>query len=114
MNYKIGVNYWGSEHGINMWKYWDEESIREDLKQLSKYGVRCLRVFPNWRDFQPIHRLYGYNGMKREYRFENDVIPDNPYYIDMKLVEYFERFCDIAKENKIELVSYQYNTDCPG
>ena len=104
MDYKIGVNYWGSKHGINMWKYWDEESIGEDLKQLSKYGVRCLRVFPNWRDFQPIHRLYGYNGMKREYRFADDVIPDNPYYIDMKLIEYFECFCDIAKKNKIELV----------
>lgn len=104
MNYKIGVNYWGSKYAIDMWKYWDEESVREDLKQLSQYGVRCMRVFPNWRDFQPVQRLRGHKGMNREYRFADDILPDNPFLIDMKQIEHFRTFCDIAKENNIELV----------
>lgn len=104
MDYMIGCNYWGSKYGIDMWKYWDEESVRKDLKELAKYGVRYLRVFPNWRDFQPIHRLYGIRGQKRDIRFENDAKLDNEFGIDLKQIQHFETFCDIAKENGIKLV----------
>ncbi len=68
MEYMVGCNYWGSKHGIDMWKYWDEDSVRRDLKELSKYGVKYLRVFPNWRDFQPVQTLFGQGGREREFR----------------------------------------------
>lgn len=104
MKYMIGCNYWGSKHGIDMWKYWDEQSIRCDLQNLSKYGVKYLRVFPNWRDFQPIQTLYGCAGTEREVRFEGDVKVDNEFGLDMTKIKQFETFCDIAKENGIKLV----------
>lgn len=104
MEFMLGANYWGSKYGTNMWKYWDEESVRKDLQELSKYGVRYLRVFPNWREFQPIHKLCGWCGTEREYRFADDVKADNEFYLDMEKVGYFRKFCEIAGENNIKLV----------
>ncbi|MBR4865162.1 MAG: beta-mannanase, partial [Clostridia bacterium] len=98
MKYMIGVNYWGSKHGIDMWKYWDEESIRADLRELQKYGVKWMRVFPNWRDFQPIHTLYGHANKLVEYRFADDRPIDNEYGLDMEQIARFRTFCDIAAE----------------
>ena len=51
---KIGCNYWASHAGTSMWKNWDENVVRNDLKMLSEMGCEMLRVFPNWKDFQPI------------------------------------------------------------
>ena len=62
MEYMIGCNYWGSKWGTEMWANWDAESVENDLRTLAQYGVNTLRVFPNWRDFQPLHKLYGYIG----------------------------------------------------
>ena len=42
MEFMIGCNYWGSKYGIDMWKYWDEDSIRQDLQALAKYGVKYM------------------------------------------------------------------------
>ena len=77
MEYMIGCNYWGSKYGTDMWRYWDEDSVRLDLETLSQYGVKYLRVFPNWRDFQPIHVQRGIRNMLREYCFKDDTPMDN-------------------------------------
>ena len=58
----LGCNYWDSEHGTDMWKYFDEKVIREDMECMKKYNVHYLRVFPNWRDFQPVVPMYGLSG----------------------------------------------------
>lgn len=100
----LGCNYWGSKYGIDMWKYWDEDSIRQDLQALAKYGVKYMRVFPNWRDFQPVEVLCGHAGTKREYRFPNDKPIDNEFFLDMEMIARFETFCDIAKENGIQFI----------
>ncbi len=58
--FSYGVNYWGSKYAIDMWKDWDAESVENDLKLLKEAGVDALRVFPTWRDFQPlvIHNMH--------------------------------------------------------
>ena len=56
MRFILGVNYWGADWGTEMWRHYDGKKIREEMKQLKEYGVQCMRVFPNWRDFQPIER----------------------------------------------------------
>ncbi|MCQ2431950.1 MAG: hypothetical protein MJ175_05025 [Clostridia bacterium] len=38
--YKIGVNYWDSTHGTDMWRYFDESVVRADLDALAKIGVK--------------------------------------------------------------------------
>ena len=50
----VGVNFWGSKAATQMWSRWDEASVDEDLRVLAANGMRLLRVFPNWADFQPL------------------------------------------------------------
>lgn len=104
MKHMIGCNYWGSKHGTNMWKYWDEESVRRDVREIARYGVTHMRVFPNWRDFQPICLLQKWGGQIQEYRFPNDRKIDNEYGIDFECIEHFRTFCKIAQENGIGLI----------
>ncbi len=66
--YLVGCNYWASHAGTEIWARWSEETVDRDFAELKKYGVRTLRVFPNWRDFQPIHLLRAGGGEPREYR----------------------------------------------
>lgn len=103
-NYMIGCNYWGSRYGIDMWKYWDEASIDNDLKTLCQYGVRYLRVFPNWRDFQPIQSLKAWGGKRIEYRMPDDKKLENEFGIDPVMMDHFRTFCAIAEKYHIKLV----------
>lgn len=104
MEYMIGCNYWGSEYGTDMWKYWNEASVRNDLEVLSQYGVKYLRVFPNWRDFQPIHTQRGWCNQLRDYCFADDKPIDNEFGLDMQCVENFRTFANLAKGNGMKLV----------
>ena len=36
----IGVNYWDSKSGTDMWKNWDPAAVEEDLAALEAFGVR--------------------------------------------------------------------------
>ena len=56
-NYMIGCNYWDSVHGTDMWRDYDHDVVEADLKALSVNGIKFMRVFPNWRDFQPVSKL---------------------------------------------------------
>ena len=104
MNYKIGVNYWGSKHAVDMWKNWDEQSVKADVEALSRYGVRCMRVFPNWRDFQPIRYIFRQFMEEREMTFADGTPLSNEYGIDYTMIERFRKLCDFAEEFGIELI----------
>ncbi len=104
MEFMLGCNYWASNAGTEMWREWDEDSVRRDIKTLSENGSKFLRVFPNWRDFQPATRLYGFCGMKREIvRMDGEEFT-NEYYLDEIMLERFGTFCDICDEYDIKLV----------
>ena len=49
MAFLLGCNYWASNAGADMWKEWDEKTVREDIKLLASYGISTIRIFPNWR-----------------------------------------------------------------
>ena len=68
-NFLLGVNYWDSVSGTDMWKNWDPESVAKDLDAMQEIGVEYMRVFPNWRDFQPVKMLYGGGATKKEMVF---------------------------------------------
>ncbi len=104
MNFMLGCNYWASNAGTEMWSEWDEAAIREDLEILSQNGIEYMRVFPNWRDFQPVVKMYGGGGDFKEYRMNKDVLPSNPYFLDDVMMDRFDRFCDICKEYNIKLI----------
>lgn len=100
----LGCNYWASHAGTEMWRNWNEYAVRADFDVLSKNGVDTLRVFPNWRDFQPVCPMFDGGGVIREYRVHEDKLPENKYYLDETALSRFERFCDIAEEYNMKLV----------
>ena len=63
-----------------MWQNWDEKAIREDMEILSKHKIEYLRVFPMWRDFQPIVpvRSTGSTTKVWEYTLTGDRKATNP------------------------------------
>lgn len=99
-----GVNYWASHAGIFMWRDWDEQSVRDDFRALTKYGVKVLRVFPLWSDFQPVTAVMTSGPALKEYRLENDALPRNPFYLDETMMERFCAFCACAEEYGLKLI----------
>ena len=57
--FRVGCNYWASHAGMMMWRNWDAAQVERDFAALAGNGVRALRVFPLWPDFQPLTRQYG-------------------------------------------------------
>ncbi|MBP5543985.1 MAG: alpha-galactosidase [Kiritimatiellae bacterium] len=108
----VGANYWASHAATQMWRKWDAKAVEEDLRVLSAAGIRMLRVFPNWADFQPIHACFlsGNNCRKvRETRMfdSEEPLPDTPCGragVDERMVERFEAFCDMADAFGIRLI----------
>ena len=104
MKYILGANYWGADWGNEMWLHYDGKKIREELKQLAEFGVQCLRVFPNWRDFQPVGRAYACRGAHGEYINVHTGMPVYDDVVDMDRIANFRDFCTAAEENGIKLV----------
>lgn len=87
-----------------MWSNFDAEAIEKDLKILSAHGVECMRVFPLWRDFQPIKPNIGCSSKLSEYVMENGSLPQNPYFLDEEMVSRFETFLNLCDKYGIRLV----------
>ena len=102
--FRLGVNYWASHTGTDMWIRWDAETVRKDFETLRENGLQVLRVFPNWRDFQPVTALYSAGHRLREYRMTGDVPPDNPFFLSREMTEHFHEFCALAEEAGLELI----------
>jgi len=104
MKFMLGVNYWGRDYATEMWKHYDGKRIREEFAQLYEYGVRYLRVFPNWRDFQPVDRQYRWGGNHGEFINVNTGEPVWDDGVDMQQIENFRDLCHAAEENGLKLV----------
>ena len=89
-----------------MWHQWDEAIVQRDLTLLSRRGLRTLRVFPLWSDFQPLHLLYGEFGVPRETRLGEQPLPHDIWGragIDTVMIDRFETFCRIAQAQNLHL-----------
>ena len=104
MDFIIGCNYWASNAGAEMWKNFDINVIDEDLKILSENGVKCLRVFPNWRDFQPVIPDIGARGNITGYSLQNGRKLDNDFYIDEQMKERFSEFLDVCEKYGLSVI----------
>lgn len=94
MDFMLGCNYWDSKSGTEMWVNWDPEVVDDDLRVLSRYGVSYLRFFPIWRDFQPVHKLYGWQQEFKEYRLHGKDLPENEFFLDEAMMA---RFAELLK-----------------
>ncbi len=52
--FAFGVNYWASDNATRMWRDFDAVTVEKDLIALRNTGVKWLRIFLLWKDFQPI------------------------------------------------------------
>lgn len=102
----IGCNYWDSVSGTDMWKKWNPEQVEKDLDALQSIGVKCLRVFPMWCDFQPVKKLYSCSGSLGEYVFGDDeeFIEEHPCGLDCVMVERFKTFAKWCEDRDMTLV----------
>ena len=102
----LGCNYWSSHAGTRMWELWDEDVIRRDLEKLAGIGCEMLRVFPNWRHFQPIEICYTHSGQFRDIYMKGEPLPDTPCGragVDEEMIRRFRKFAEIAEENGLSL-----------
>ena len=104
MGFILGCNYWASNAGADMWRDFDEKTVYDDIKALSSYGVTHMRVFPNWRDFQPIMPLFGGRGTIEGYCLEGEKNPENPYYIDELMLDRFATLLDACDKYGIKVI----------
>ena len=103
MNFMLGCNYWDSKHGTDMWKYFDAKLIEADVKALSENGVKFMRVFPNWRDFQPVYKLREWRGSVKCYVDDKEELIDNYHGIKEEQLENFRTFANICDKYGIKL-----------
>lgn len=104
MEFILGCNYWASNAGADMWRKFDIDTVRGDLEALSAHGVTHIRVFPNWRDFQPVAPLLSGRGVFERLSFEGDVPADNPYFLDENMLGRFGQMLDICGEYGIKVI----------
>lgn len=104
--FAVGVNYWASHAGLFMWRRWDEDRVREDLRLLAEHRFHFLRVFPLWPDFQPITMLRGQNGVPKEVRFQECPLGDDDLGqagIDPVMMNRFDSLVAIASRHGLRL-----------
>jgi len=102
--FMLGCNYWASHAGIEMWRNWDKEQIDADFKVLSDNGIEYIRVFPLWRDFQPVMSVMAGAAKNYEYMMEGCTPPVNPYFLDETMLNRFEVLCDLAKKYNLKMI----------
>ena len=104
MEFILGCNYWASDSGTDMWRTFNISAIKKDLSILSEHGVKHIRVFPNWRDFQPVMPLIGGGMSLYDYYMEGEKPKTNPYYLDDTMMNRFAEFLDLCEEYNIKVI----------
>lgn len=49
-----GVNYWPIESAMNWWHCFDSSIVADDFSRIKEAGLRVVRIFLLWEDFQPL------------------------------------------------------------
>ena len=104
--FTTGCNYWASHAGTAMWSDWKPDIVKKDLEQIASSGMKVIRAFPLWSDFQPIKLLYGCSGAPHEYRFGEGALPQTDAGrngVSEEMMERFRTFADMVHENGMKL-----------
>ena len=102
-----GCNYWASHAGMNMWRDWNGEIVESDLKRLSEHGVKVLRIFPLWSDFQPLRMHTMYAQQPRQIRMGEEMLPETEAGkagVSETMAERFRFFLDTAEKYGMKLI----------
>lgn len=102
-----GCNYWASHAGLNMWHEWDAETIDSDLRRLSEHGVKVLRIFPLWSDFQPLRMHTVGAQTPNQVRMGESVLPETDAGnagVSEVMLNRFRYFLDTAEKYGHKLI----------
>ena len=105
--FTTGCNYWASHSGTNMWRDWRPDIVEKDFGILSSEGLKVIRVFPLWPDFQPVDRLHGAMGRAEEYSFGEDPLPDTEAGrsgVSEEMKKRFREFTGIAVKYGLQII----------
>ena len=103
----LGVNYWASHAGTNMWRDWKIDVIEKDFKELKEKKIKVLRVFPLWCDFQPIDMLLGHAGTPMEIAFGEDFLGNGEEEragVSSESILKFSKFLDLAEKYELKVI----------
>ncbi|OQA84720.1 MAG: hypothetical protein BWY31_02292 [Lentisphaerae bacterium ADurb.Bin242] len=106
-SFLLGVNYWPSRSGVQMWRKFDAAEIDREFARIRELGMDTVRVFPLWDDFQPIYELPGCSDISRTIGMRHDwnMTPDrNPEMVDTALLEKFDLVVELAGKHNLKLI----------
>ena len=49
----LGVNYWPRRKAMHWWSEFDPEEVRGEFDLIAELGLRMVRIFLLWEDWQP-------------------------------------------------------------
>ena len=107
MNFMLGVNYWPRHKGVDMWREFDIEQIDSEFAQIKSLGMNTVRIFPLWRDFQPIKKVRNAGGLVKTLvmRHNEQVTPLQNYaMIDQVMAERFRQVMDCAEKHRLQVI----------
>jgi len=51
--FNLGVNYWPRKKALYWWSRFDPAEVADELALIRSLGIRLVRIFLLWEDFQP-------------------------------------------------------------
>lgn len=76
----LGVNYWPRQTAMAWWSEFDAGEVQADFARVRELGLRVVRIFLLWDDFQPA-----------------------PGEVSRACLSQLERVCEIANDNALKL-----------
>ncbi len=78
--FPVGVNYWPRRKAMYWWKDFDRDEVAEEFDIIAGLGLRLVRMFLLWEDFQP-----------------------TPEAVSPEALAHLETVCDVAAERGLGL-----------
>jgi len=106
-NFALGVNYWPRRTGVNMWRQFDPEAIRNEFCQIREMGMDTVRVFPLWCDFQPLHEIKSAHARRRGLVLGDicaNQVASCGNAVDPVMMARFDQVVDAAGEFQLRLI----------
>lgn len=103
----VGANYWASHAAIRMWSEWDADAVEKDFAVLASHGIRYLRMFLLWPDFQPLRAIYARDVYEYRMMPGERPLPDTDAGragVSEEACERFAEFCRLADQYGIRLL----------
>lgn len=105
--FHVGCNYWASHSGAFMWSDWRPEMIDDDFARLAGFGLRTLRVFPLWPDFQPISRLIPSFWQPPVFAHGDRPLTEDEIHrggVSEEMMSRFDHFANLAEKHQLRLI----------